>query len=205
MKTRAVLEVAAILFAGSAFLVVENVLHAKLWFLVPCAIAGAAYVAERAIRDPGRIRAWGLRTDNLGPAALPCAIFLVAAVAALALYRLAAGWIGLPGGWPALLVLYPVWALVQQFAVQGLVARNLERLGAPRAATVAAAAVLFGLAHLPDWRLAAMCAGAGAVWTVFYLRRPNLFPLALTHAWLGMLVYAWVLERDPWGEMFPPG
>jgi membrane protease YdiL (CAAX protease family) len=72
------------------------------------------------------------------------------------------------------------------------------------AAIVPASAVLFGLAHWPDWPLVALCAGAGAVWTIIHLRYRNLVPLAVTHAWLGTLTYYWILERDPWRELFPP-
>jgi uncharacterized protein len=101
-----------------------------------------------------------------------------------------------------LFLLYPVWSFIQQFVLQALVASNLERLGLARAAVVPIAAALFGLAHLPDWPLAALCAVVGLAWTALYLRWRQLPLLALTHAWLGALAYYWVLQRDPWGEMF---
>jgi membrane protease YdiL (CAAX protease family) len=94
-----------------------------------------------------------------------------------------------------------VWGLMQQFFVESLVAGNLERLGAPRAAVIPVAAILFGLAHAPDVPLMALCAGAGLVWTSIFLRFPNLVPISLTHAWLGSLAYLMILERNPWAEM----
>ena len=95
------------------------------------------------------------------------------------------------------------WAFVQQFTVQALIASNLDALGWRRPATIAASAILFGLAHVPDWTLSGLCAAAGLAWTAVFLRTRNLVPIALTHAWIGTLLYYWLLERDPWLEMFP--
>jgi len=78
---------------------------------------------------------------------------------------------------------------------------NLHRLRVPRGVIVPVAAVLFGLIHAPDWILAGLCTVAGAVWTLLFLRTPNLVPLALSHGWLGALVYYWVLECDPLSEL----
>jgi membrane protease YdiL (CAAX protease family) len=52
--------------------------------------------------------------------------------------------------------------------------------------------------------LVALCALAGVAWTILYLRRPNLWVLAASHAVLGTLAYYWLLERDPWAQFFPP-
>ena len=49
----------------------------------------------------------------------------------------------------------------------------------------------------PDWPLAGLCMAAGAVWTLLYLRTPNLIPLAFMHGWLGGMAYYWVLGREP--------
>ena len=105
------------------------------------------------------------------------------------------------GAWIIFLI-YPGWSFLQQFVLQALIASNLEKLGWARAAIVPIAALLFGVAHLPDWPLAALCAVAGVAWTAIYLRSRHLPLLALTHAWLGALAFYWVLQRDPWGEMF---
>jgi membrane protease YdiL (CAAX protease family) len=90
---------------------------------------------------------------------------------------------------------------VQEFALQGLLARNLRLAGLPEAAVVAAAGLAFGAAHLPDLPLAGMTAAVGVLWTWAFRRRSNLWILALSHAWLGTLAFYWVLGRDPWLEM----
>lgn len=201
--SRARAEIAAVLLTGGLFLVFENVLQAKLPFLGVATLAWVAYLAGRLRGVPGLAEAWGLGRSNFAEAAKGAGAILAAGVAGLAVYRLLLGWRPLPPGAPLLFLLYPVWAFVQQFVLQALVTGNLARLGAAKGVVIALGAVLFGLAHLPDWPLVGLCAAAGAAWTALYLRAPNLWPLALSHAWLGALAYYWVLERDPWREMLP--
>jgi membrane protease YdiL (CAAX protease family) len=203
-KPRAALEAGAVVLTGLVFLFFENVLHLKLAFLVPCAALWTGYIVMRVWRDRGIPAAWGFRRDTLKPAALYCLAFSLAAALAIAAYRLAAGWRPLPEGAVWIFALYPLWSLVQQFLIQALVASNFERLGMSRGIIVPAAAMLFGLSHLPDWPLAGLCAVAGLAWTWIFLKTRNLWPLALSHAWLGAMAYYWILERDPWLEMFPP-
>jgi hypothetical protein len=200
-----VAEIVAVLLTGGLFLVFENVLHLKLHFLIPCTLAWSAYLAVRVAKDRTLLSRWGIRLDNLRSAAPPVAAFFAVAVAALVAWRLARGGQPLPASAVAVFAIYPVWAFIQQFVVQALVASNLERLGLGRALVVPVAAALFGLAHLPDWPLVALCAGAGVAWTILFLRFRNLLVLALSHAWLGALAYYWVLDRNPWLEMFPRG
>jgi len=157
-QRRARVELAAILATGLLFLVFENVLHRKLEFLVPCALLWTAYVGRRLLREPGLASRWGLRVDNLASAAPPLLAFFGAGVVSLAAWHAAVGGPGIPGDAWILFLLYPIWSFVQQFVLQALVASNLERLGWPRPGVVARSAALFGIAHLPDWRLALLCA-----------------------------------------------
>lgn len=46
-------------------------------------------------------------------------------------------------------ILYPVWGIAQQFALQNLLARNLRTLVRPRVVRALLTAALFGLAHMP--------------------------------------------------------
>jgi hypothetical protein len=205
-RGRRIREILAVVLTGAAFLAYENVLVLpKLPFLLVTTAAWGAYLVLRIRRDPSVVPAWGLGRAALAPAARAAGLVAAGGAVLLLAYRLARGWTGLPPEALLILALYPVWGFVQQFAVQALVAGNLARLGLPKPAVIVLSAVLFGLAHLPDWPLVALCASVGVAWTWIFLRSPHLVPLALSHALLGTLAYYWVLERDPWREMFPAG
>jgi len=199
---RAAGEIAATVATGGLYLFFENVVGLKLPFLALCALCWTGYLLRRFAREPGILAAWGIRRDNLARAALLCLPFFALLALLLTGYRLALGWRTPPATSLWIFGLYPLWAFLQQFALQALVASNLDRLGLKRWGTAAVTAVLFGLAHAPDWPLAALCAGAGFLWACLFLRERNILPLALSHAWLGTLTYYWVLERDPWREFF---
>lgn len=202
VQRRALAELGAMLATCGLFLIFENVLHLKLQFLIPCVVVWTAYVVHRMVRDRALAAEWGIRLDNVKSAGPPILGFFSAAFAALFGWHLAVGGPPIPAGAWILFLLYPVWSFLQQFVLQALVASNLERLGLARAAVVPVAALLFGVAHLPDWPLAGLCAVSGIAWTAIYLRWRHLPLLALAHAWLGALAFYWVLQRDPWGEMF---
>lgn len=201
-RRRAVGELGAMLATVVLFLIFENVLHLKLQFLIPCAALWIGYFIHRLAKERTLAAEWGLRFDNLPAAAPPILGVFGAGALGLFAWHVAVGGGGMPRGAWILFLIYPVWSFIQQFVLQALVASNLERLGLARAAIVPIAAALFGLAHLPDWPLAALCAVAGLAWTTLYLRFRHLPLIALTHAWLGSLAFYWVLQRDPWGEMF---
>jgi hypothetical protein len=195
-------ELVAMLATVVLFLIFENLLHLKLQFLIPCAALWMGYFLHRLAKERTLAKEWGIRLDNVRAAAPPLLGVFAGSALGLFVWHLAVGGGAIPAGAWVLFLIYPVWSFLQQFVLQALVASNLERLGLARAAIVPIAAVLFGLAHLPDWPLAALCAVAGLAWTALYLRCRQLPLLALTHAWLGALAYYWVLQRDPWGEMF---
>ena len=198
---RPLCEIAAVLVTGAAFLLFKALAEGTLLFAVPCALLWGGYVIRRLRRRPSSRREWGVRLDNLRPASARCLPFLAVGALGILAYRLAAGWTALPASAVIVFVLYPAWALVQQFFVQGLVAGNLRRLGASPAVIVPIAAVLFGLVHVPEWPLVILCTAAGAVWTGLYLWTPNLIPLAVSHGWLGALAYYWLLGLDPWADV----
>jgi hypothetical protein len=203
-RRRAIGEIVAVVLTGGTFLAFENLLNLKLPFLIVCTLAWTAYLVWRIRRDRAVLGEWGLRRDTLLPATVACLAFLAVGATALAGLRVWMGWKPLPASSLILFAVYPIWGFIQQFVVQALVAGNLERLRAPKWAIVPVAAVLFGLAHVPDLPLSGLCTLAGLFWTPIFLWRPNLVPLAFTHAWLGTLTYYWALGRDPWGELFPP-
>ncbi len=203
-RRRAVGEIAAVIATGAVFLIFENVLDLKLPFVVAAIAGWGTYAIWRMRHNAQTRRNWGFRMDTLAPSALACGILYVVVAGAILVWRAWKGWTPIPPSTAILFAVYPLWGLCQQFIVQSLIAGNLDRLGVPRAAIVPVAAILFGLAHAPDWELAGLSAGAGLAWTTIFLRFPNLFPIALTHAWLGTLTYVFILERNPWLEMNLP-
>jgi hypothetical protein len=198
-------EVVAVLLTGALHLVFEEVLDQKLLFIALAGIGWLLYLGIRVRREPGLIAGWGFQRQGLAAAFRHTSIFGGIAIGAMAVFGAIQGTLGLHWHMLPLLALYPVWGLVQQFLLQGLLTRNLvEAVPALRSPwrVTPVAAVLFGLVHLPDLWLAGATFLLALAFTPFYLRDRNLWPLGLWHGWLGVFAYFWILGRDPWVATF---
>jgi hypothetical protein len=90
---------------------------------------------------------------------------------------------------------YALWALMQQFILQLYVLLRLMRLGMRRTPAVALAAILFGIAHIPNPLLVPLTLVWGGLSCLFFLRYLNLYALALAHGILGMCLAVTVPNR----------
>lgn len=199
---RAARELAALGITGCLHLVFEEILDLKLPFLLLAGSAWGGYLLLSARRHRGRLREWqlGWRSHGEGGRFLPWAF--LAGVALLGTGAALRGTLAWDPHLPLVLLIYPAWGVIQQFLFQALLIRNLDRLLSSRAAVVILGALAFALVHLPDARLAGATFALGLALAPLYLRGAALLPLGVAHGWLGALAYFWILERDPWTEIF---
>ncbi|MGQ0614414.1 MAG: CPBP family glutamic-type intramembrane protease [Planctomycetaceae bacterium] len=202
MSRRSRGEILAVLATGVLHLLFEELFRAKGIFIGAAASAWLAYALFRSRRDRAVWQAWGFRREGLSPAAIACLVLLVAGAAAMAAVAAARGSLRLHPHLLPLLAVYPAWGLTQHFLLQAMFARNVRDAGLRPAGTTALTAPLFGLVHWPDRLLMGATALLAFALTPLYLRWRNLWPLGIVHGWLGALAYFWLLERDPWAELF---
>jgi len=205
LSTRSLVETGSVIVTGILHLIFVGVLNAKAVFIAFALIGWSGYIEVRVRNDRRLLEVWGFRCANIRStfiiSSFATAIGILAmAVIALTQKSLSCHWHMLP-----LLLLYPIWGVIQQFLVQALVAGNLSRssgmIGSASFVTIVSAA-LFALVHMPDLKLAIGTFCLGLAFTPIYLRWRNLWPLGIYHGWLGVLAYFWVLHRDPWLEVF---
>ena len=83
---------------------------------------------------------------------------------------------------------YLIWSFVQEFLVQVFVLTRLIRLLPRRSLAIAAAALLFAIAHIPNPVLIGLTLIWGLIAGRFFLRYRNLYALGLAHGILGLCV-----------------
>lgn len=203
LPRRAALEIGAVAATGFGHLAFRAI-DASPVFIPLASVSWGTYVVMRARADSSFFRDVGLGKAGLGPAFRAASLVALGGTALMAGVAAAQGSLELHPDLLPLLVLYPAWGTVQQFLVQGLVARNLADaggwLGSPYL-VVPVSALLFGAVHLPDWKLTAATSGLGLAFTPIYLEHRNVWPLGLYHGLLGALFYFWVLGENPWREL----
>jgi membrane protease YdiL (CAAX protease family) len=134
--------------------------------------------------------AMGLRRTNLWQSLWIVGLGLLGAVATI----LAADRLGTLRPWhgPVELIRrfwgYAIWAFFQQFLLQIFFLQRLLKLVSNRVLAVALAAAIFSFAHLPNPILTLVTLVFGVAACALFLRYRNLYPLAMTHAILGICI-----------------
>jgi membrane protease YdiL (CAAX protease family) len=175
----------------------------NVYFTLGAFVFWVAFVAWRAHRDKQALRNWGFRGDNLLAAArVPAALFVLAALA-FAAYAFAKHRFQFPAHILPLFLLYPPWAVIQQFLVLGILVGNLEKIDALRRRPILLVIIgsfVFGAIHLSHPFLIVGTTLLALVYVPHFLKYRNVWPLGVVHGWIGPLFYLWVLGRDVWTE-----
>ena len=158
--------------------------RSKLVLAVPIALALALMISShRAYGESARDV--GFRWDNFVAAVK---LLLLPTLAAIVIVVLVSRNLSPtdPGRWRFLLV--PLWALFQQYALQGYINRRAQIVFGTGWTSAIVVGLLFAVIHLPNPVLFALTLAGGTIWAFIYQRTPNLFALALSHAVVSVTV-----------------
>jgi membrane protease YdiL (CAAX protease family) len=154
--------------------------------VVPLTLAGALMLFSHRVRGE-TAREIGWRIDNLGQAVVLLIPLQIGASAII----IGFGWLYASlhftklQAWQWLLWL-PVWALIQQYALQGFINRRAQIICGRGYQSVLLVAGLFALFHAPNPWLTLATFVAGLFWASVYQREPNLLALALSQALMSL-------------------
>ena len=202
---RRILEITAVLLTGIGKLIFMDHLDLKFPFITVCILGWGAYIWMRSASVEWMMKYWGFRIDNFNKVVkivLPFGLLAILAFFIVGLIResIIFSWHVIP-----ILLIYPIWGVIQQFLVIALVAGNLQDMKGitlQKPVITVLTALLFGVIHYPyNWLMVGTFILA-LFYGYVYLKERNLFVLGLFHGWLGGLFYYTVVNRDPFLEVF---
>lgn len=198
-------EIFSVVLTGAGKFIFMDWLQWRFPFIVLAILAWSIYVFVRHKQDPHILKYWGFRIDNFNQVlklVVPFGVISVTSFFAIGFYlgRLNLTWHVIP-----ILLLYPIWGVVQQFLVIGIVAGNLQDLRQRKFSSfviILITALLFGILHYPFYWLIVGTFILALFYGYIYLRARNIYVMGIFHGWLGALFFYTVVGRDPFAEVF---
>lgn len=199
------LELSGIWLTGLAKFLLMDILDQKLIFISSTILIWLSYIIYKKRTSEKALIEWGLNTKRFKATLkelLPIAFILILAFLFIGNWRgtLILNWHILP-----ILLIYPIWGIIQQFLIIGIMAGNMkkiERWDWPEGLIILLTAILFGIVHYPFPYLIIGTFFLALVYTYLYFKGRNLIVMGIFHGWLGACFYFFVLGRDPLEEVF---
>ncbi|OPL19293.1 MAG: hypothetical protein AVO35_11135 [Candidatus Aegiribacteria sp. MLS_C] len=195
-------EIAFVLLTGLGNFILADRLDLQLVYVVAASLFWTGFVLVRASSDPSAPADWGFTRRGFGRAIGLLTPFMVLSVLGFAAYGKLTGSMALNWHIVPVLLLYPLWGLVQQFLVVVLIAGNIRKHSRlPESVTVILAALLFAAAHASSPALTGAAFVLALITATVYFRTGNLWAPGLFHGLFGTCLYYFVLGRDPLMEI----
>ncbi|MDB4285972.1 CPBP family intramembrane metalloprotease [bacterium] len=201
-RSRGSWEILAVVLTGIGRFLFMVWLDWKVFYIIAAILGWSIYIFSRVKNTSGLWEKWGFSNKNFASTFYTCLGFASVSMLVMAAMGYSRGFLSFSWDMIPLFLLYPIWGFIQQFLMQALVSGNLETMGWSKWAIIPFTGLLFGMVHLPFPVLSAATLLMGMAFTWIYLKWKNLWPLGLFHGWLGVILYFWVLGRNPWTEVF---
>jgi hypothetical protein len=199
------IELSAVVLTVLFKFILMDWLGMRAFYIAGTCLFWLGYAVFRYRLDHDILRYWGFKKDHFTQSIYSLLPFSGAVLAITLLY---AGITGIPilniHIIPVLL-LYPVWGIIQQFMLVCIIAQNIQNtsiFSSRKNSVILIVSLLFSLVHYPFPVLMGFTFLMEIAFLFIFFRWRNLWAIGLIHGWIATLLLFYVLNRDLWAELF---
>jgi hypothetical protein len=198
-------EIIAVIISGLLKFVFIDWLNMRAVYIVIICLFWLIYIYSKYKGNPEAIQLWGIQRQNFKKSFLFLLPFAFICIIGIVIYGYLSkvdmiNWHIIP-----IIILYPLWGLIQQFIVVGLISGNLKALENPRFSNyqiILFISLFFSLVHYPSAFLMIFTFIMQWIFTTAFLRWKNIWPLGLYHGWIATFLLFYIMGRDLWVELY---
>ena len=198
-------EIAAVIVSAIGKFVFYDILDQRFIFILLLFAFWSGYIVIRFKENPKILKLWGFRLDNFKEVLRKVLPFGLTAVTCCLIIGSLNGTINVHWHAAIILLVYPLFGVLQQFLLMSFVAGNMKAIGKMNdLSIILLTSALFGILHYPHYWLIFGTFLLSLFYTYIFLTNRNLYVLGIFHGWLGTIFYYTVVNKDPYIEVFSP-
>jgi uncharacterized protein len=177
----------------------------RAFYIAGICVFWMSYVAYRYYLDHSILKYWGYKKENFGKSQRILLPFVIASIGITILYAHMNGISLLNPGIIPVILLYPVWGIIQQFLLVCILSENLKNTSffiSRKYHLMIVVSGFFSLIHYPYLSLMVFTFIMEIVFLEVYMRWRNLWALGFAHGIIATFLLYFVLNRDLWIELF---
>jgi uncharacterized protein len=163
------------------------------------------YIYYRVKSNRDTLKHWGFKKEYFKQTLLYLAPLVFIASVVSVLYGLFNKSLSFSWYFILVLILYPLWGIIQQFMMLGIISHNLVTITGGkmnRYLIIFLVSTLFSLIHYPSFFLMIFTFFLEVVFITVYLKWRNLWAIGIAHGWIATFILYYVLDRNLWSELF---
>ncbi|MGM0505117.1 MAG: CPBP family glutamic-type intramembrane protease [Bacteroidota bacterium] len=200
-------EILAVVFTGIFKFLFVNVLELQFLFITLSILFWGFYIIYRKKKNKNILKYWGFTQTNFFKAFKMAGLFAFILIGIFTANAVFNHYQLFNIHLLYVLLLYPVWGLIQQFMMMSLILGNLNDMSSkkvPQIVYIFITSILFSAVHFPSIILMIITFILALYYSQIFLRYRNLYALGFFHGWIGSFFYYYVLNLDSWEEIILP-
>lgn len=180
-------------------------LHWNVFYITGIVLFWVVYILYRVKSNREALIFWGFKKEHFRQSMLYLAPLIFITGIGSVLYSSMNASLSFPWSFMLILLLYPLWGLIQQFMMLGIISQNLANATEGkmnRYLIIFLVSALFSMVHYPSFFLMIFTFFLEVVFITVYLKWRNLWAIGIAHGWIGTFILYYVLHRNLWSELF---